>query len=101
MEVSLLIIRLALAAIFGLAGIAKLFDADGSKKAFTDFGVPERLVKPLATALPVVELLIAGALLFNVSSWYAAIGAVAVMAVFIAAMSYQMAQGNAPDCHCF
>lgn len=101
MEVFLLIIRLALVAVFGLSGIAKLFDPDGSAKAFEDFGVPKPLVRPMTILLPAAELLIAGALLFVHSSWFGAIGASALMVVFTAAMLYQLAMGNAPDCHCF
>ena len=37
MEVFLLVLRLALAGVFGVAGIAKLFDPAGSEKAFADF----------------------------------------------------------------
>jgi len=47
MEVFLLVLRLALAAIFGVAGIAKLFDPAGSEKAFGDFGVPKQFARPL------------------------------------------------------
>ena len=101
MEIFLLLLRLALAALFGVAGIAKIFDPDGSKKAFTDFGVPTSLVRPAAFLLPVFELAVAGALLFAPSSWFGAIGASALLLIFTAGMLYQMSKGNAPDCHCF
>ena len=101
MEVFILILRLALGAIFGVAGIAKLFDPDGSEKAFEDFGLPKFIAKPMVYILPAVELAIAGALLFVSTSWFGAIGAAALFVVFIGGMLYQLAQGNAPDCHCF
>ena len=101
MEVFVLILRLALASIFGVAGIAKLFDPAGSEKAFEDFGVPKFLAKPMVILLPTFELVIAGLLLFVSTSWFGAIGAAGLFVVFTAAMLYQMAKGNAPDCHCF
>src|SRR6266567_8979682 len=101
MEVFLLILRFALATVFGVAGIAKLFDPAGSEKAFEEFGVPKPLVRPLAYLLPAAELLIAGSLLFVQSSWFGAVGAASLLLIFSAGMLYQMAKGNAPDCHCF
>ncbi len=101
MEIFLLLLRLALAALFGVAGIAKIFDPEGSKKAFTDFGVPASLVRPAAFLLPLVELAVAAMLLFVPSSWFGAIGAAALLLIFTGGMLYQMAKGNAPDCHCF
>lgn len=101
MEIFLLLLRLALAGLFGVAGIAKIFDPEGSKKAFTDFGVPAPLVRPVAFLLPVFELAVAGTLLFVPSSWFGAIGASVLLLIFTAGMIYQMAKGNAPDCHCF
>lgn len=101
MDVFLLILRLALATVFGVAGIAKLLDGPGSRKALAGFGVPPRLITPLAGALPLAELAIAASMLFVSASWFGAIGAAAMLLAFTAAMVYQMAQGNAPDCHCF
>lgn len=101
MEVFLLILRLSLAVVFGVAGLAKLHDPAGSKKAFAGFGVPEALARPLVYILPVFELVVAVSLIFVSSSWFAAIGAAGMLAVFTIAMLYQMAKGNAPDCHCF
>ncbi len=101
MEIFLLILRLALAVVFGVAGIAKLFDPAGSEKAAKDFGVPTPLARPLAFLLPAAELIIAGTLLLVGTSWFGAIGASALLLIFSAGMLYQMAKGNAPDCHCF
>lgn len=101
MEIFLLILRFALAAVFGIAGIAKLFDPAGSEKAFGDFGLPKFLAKPMVYLLPAVELAIAGMLLFITTSWFGAIGAAGLFVIFTTGMLYQMAKGNAPDCHCF
>ena len=101
MEVILLLTRIFLSGVFALAGVGKLLDAEGSEKAVREFGVPEGLAKPLALALPFAELLIAVLLLPVSTAWLGAIGAVLLLAVFIGGMIWQMAQGNAPDCHCF
>jgi thiol-disulfide isomerase/thioredoxin/uncharacterized membrane protein YphA (DoxX/SURF4 family) len=101
MEVFLLIIRLFLAAIFLAAGIAKLADRKGSKKAMRDFGAPQGLAAPLAVLLPLAEISLAALLLPSATAWFGAIGVFALLAVFIGGMLWQMSKGNAPDCHCF
>lgn len=101
MEVFLLILRLALAGIFALAGVAKFLDIEGSVKAFREFGVPAAIAKPSSIALSVLEIAIAVMLIFTTTSWIAAIGALFLLVLFIGQMLYQMARGNAPDCHCF
>lgn len=101
MDVILLLIRLFLFGVFALAGITKLLDREGSEKAVRDFGVPEDLAKPVASALPFAEIAIGLLLLFIGTSWLASIAGLLLLLVFIAGMIYQMAKGNAPDCHCF
>ena len=46
MDAALLIARLVLAGVFAVAGVAKLSDLEGSRKAIIDFGVPARLCRP-------------------------------------------------------
>ena len=97
----MLLIRIFLAAIFALAGIGKLLDLEGSEKAVKDFGVPNDLAKPFAVGLPIAELIIAVLLLPVATAWFGAIGGFFLLLAFIGGMLWQMAQGNAPDCHCF
>lgn len=101
MEILLLLIRLFLAAIFAVAGVAKLFDLEGSEKAVKDFGVPDDVSKTFAVILPTAEILIAFLLLPVYTAWLGAVGAFLLLLIFIGGMLWQMAQGNAPDCHCF
>ncbi|MFN0278350.1 MAG: MauE/DoxX family redox-associated membrane protein [Pyrinomonadaceae bacterium] len=101
MQEFLLLIRLLLAAIFGLAGIAKFLDLKGSEKAFKEFGVPAIIARPSSIALSVLEIVIAVLFLSTATSWYASVGALFLLVLFIGQMVYQMARGNAPDCHCF
>lgn len=101
MEIILLLIRLILFAIFALAGIGKLLDLKGSEKAVKDFGTPEEFAKFFAVALPFAEIVFAACLLFVETSWLGAVGALILLLTFIGGMIWQLAQGNAPDCHCF
>ncbi len=101
MEIVLLLVRILLAGIFTLAGVAKFIDLKGSEKAFQDFGVPKLLALPGAVALSVAEIAIAVLLLFVETSWFGAIAALSLLLLFIGQMIYQLARGNAPDCHCF
>lgn len=101
MDNLLFVLRILLIAIFGVAGIAKLYDLSGSKKAVEGFGIPESLAKPLGILLPIAEIIVALSLIFVETSWYGAIGAAFLLTAFIIGMSWQMYQGNAPDCHCF
>lgn len=101
MESLLLIVRISLAAVFGVAGIAKLADRAGSEKAIVDFGLPEGAAKPLAILLPLGEIAIAVLLLFVETAWVSSILALGLVLIFIGGIIYNMARGNAPDCHCF
>ena len=63
MGVALLVCRLGLAAVFAVAGAAKLADRKGARRAALDFGVPKALAGPLAIAIPIAELAVAVLLL--------------------------------------
>lgn len=101
MPAFLAIARLVLFAILAVAGITKLADQPGTRKAVVGFGVPEGLSATVAIALPIAELAIAVALLPETTAWFAAIGAAGLLCVFIAAIGLNLAQGRKPDCHCF
>jgi len=101
MDVSLLLARLLLAAVFLVAAIAKLRDPAGSRKAVGDFGMPAALASPFAFMLPFAEIAVAVALVPTASAWYGAAGALVLMAVFTAAIIVNLLLGRRPDCHCF
>ena len=63
--------------------------------------MPEWLIPALATALPLAELLTALALLPQATALYGAIGAAALLALFIGAVGVSLLRGRRPDCHCF
>ena len=101
MDTALLIARLLLAAVFILAGAAKLLDLKGSRQAITDFGVPSSLASPLGILLPLSELAVAATLIPTATAWWGAIGALALLLVFVLGISINLARGRNPDCHCF
>ncbi len=98
---ALLLTQLLLAAVFGVAGVGKLRDLEGSRGAMEEFGVPVRLTAAAGIALPIAELTVAMALLFPPSARWGAIGALALLLAFIAGIASALSQGRAPDCHCF
>jgi thiol-disulfide isomerase/thioredoxin/uncharacterized membrane protein YphA (DoxX/SURF4 family) len=101
MHAALLIARLVLAVVFILAGLAKLSDLKGSRKAITDFGLPAVLASPLALLLPLAELGVGAALIPASSAWWGALGAVGLLVLFVVGISLNLARGRKPDCHCF
>jgi methylamine dehydrogenase accessory protein MauD len=101
MDATLLGARLVLALVFAVAGVAKLTDWAGSRRAIVDFGVPAALAGPLGILLPLAELAIAAALLPTTTAWWGAIGALVLLLIFAAAIGANLARGRKPDCHCF
>jgi peroxiredoxin len=93
--------RLLLALVFAVAGIAKLADRAGSRRAVIDFGVPAPLAATLSILLPLAELAIAAALVPASTAWWAAVGALALLLLFVAGIGANLARGHKPDCHCF
>src|SRR5262249_5153225 len=62
MSVLLLGLRLGLAAVFSIAGVAKLRDRNGSRRALVEFGAPSATAPAGAVLLPIAELTTAVAL---------------------------------------
>ena len=101
MALVLLIVRLLLAVVFLVAGLAKLADLAGSRQALRDFGVPAVLADPFGVLLPVAEMGVALALLPPISAWWGGLGSLILLLLFVAGIGYNLAQGRQPECHCF
>jgi peroxiredoxin/uncharacterized membrane protein YphA (DoxX/SURF4 family) len=93
--------RIMLVGVFAVSGIAKLLDREGTRRAVEGFGLPGSIVGPVAYALPLAEIAIAGTLIPGTSARAAAIAAIALLAAFTIGISINLAQGRRPDCHCF
>ena len=101
MDVAFLGIRLALGAIFSIAGISKLLDPSGTKKSLAEFGASENLALIGSRILPVVELACAVALTIRQTAFLGAILSFGMLSAFIASIGYNLAIGRKPDCNCF
>ncbi len=101
MDLVLLAARLVLAAVFVVAGLAKLMDLPGSRQAMSGFGVPSFLAGPFGLLLPLAELATAVLLIPLASAWWGGLAALTLLLLFIAGIGVTMARGQAPDCHCF
>jgi uncharacterized membrane protein YphA (DoxX/SURF4 family) len=95
--------RLVLAAVFAMAAFAKLRSLEEFVGVVHNYRVlPESLVRPVAYALPPLELAIALALLLEPTRSAGAVSAAALLAVFALAMAANLARGRVEiDCGCF
>jgi peroxiredoxin/uncharacterized membrane protein YphA (DoxX/SURF4 family) len=101
MNDALVVARLCLAAVFFVAGVAKLADRPGTRQALADFDVPRRLVGPLVLLLPAAELAAATALVFPTTARWGAAGSLVLLALFVVGLTRVLRRGEAPDCYCF
>jgi uncharacterized membrane protein YphA (DoxX/SURF4 family)/peroxiredoxin len=97
----LVIARLCLAAVFLVAGVAKLADRPGTRQALANFDVPAHLTDPFVLLLPLAELAAAIALMFPTTARWGAAGGLLLLALFVAGLTRVLRRGEAPDCHCF
>ena len=101
MSTVVLLARIALAAVFAVAAVAKLADLEGSRRAMRDFGIPVRPAAALGLLLPLAELAIALGLLFPPTAQWSAAAAVVLLSAFMVGIAAALRRGEEPDCHCF
>ncbi len=101
MSLIIVLARIALAVVFSIAGITKLVDQPGTREAVTNFGVPRPAAPVAAFILPFIELAIAVSLLISGTTAVGSIGALVLLALFVLAISINLARGQTHDCHCF
>src|SRR5919109_26358 len=101
MDAILLSARLILAAVFVVAGVAKLADREGTVEAVTAFGVPSRLGGVVAGPLPLFELAAGALVVASDTARAGAVVAAALLVCFCVAIARSLVRGEAPDCHCF
>jgi methylamine dehydrogenase accessory protein MauD len=92
---------LLLALIFVAAGGAKLADRPGTNRAIIDFGLPATFAGLLGILLPLAELTVAASLVPTATAWWGAIGALALLLLFVVGIGANLARGHKPHCHCF
>src|SRR5215468_942008 len=101
MELVQTAVRLLMAALLLLSGVAKVWDAGGTRVAVQDFGVPARLAPAISIAVPLLEIAAGLALPWAATGTEAAIGATLLLGAFAVTMALNLAAGRTPDCHCF
>jgi peroxiredoxin/uncharacterized membrane protein YphA (DoxX/SURF4 family) len=101
MDTLLVAAQCLLAAVFAVAGVAKLLDLNRSRRAVLDFGVPAPAARIVGTVLPVAEIAVAVGLLFTPTAQWAGLAAFLLLLGFIAGIANAMRKGQAPDCNCF
>ena len=97
----MLVVRLVLAAVLAAAGLAKLADRAGMRRALVDFGVPARFAPAVGALLPLAELAAAALLVPPATARWGALLALLLLAFFVAAIAVNLAEGRRPDCRCF
>jgi protein-disulfide isomerase len=101
MHLITVLLRLGLSAVFGVAAITKLIDQSGTREAVKNFGAPAAIAPAISLLLPIAELAIAFGLLFATTTSISAFGGLLVLALFVIAISINLARGRVHDCHCF
>lgn len=86
---------------FALAGLSKLADLAGSRRALEAFGVPRRGAPGLAVVLPLAELAVSGVLLPSGTARAGALGSAALLSAFTIAIAVNLVRGRMPECRCF
>jgi uncharacterized membrane protein YphA (DoxX/SURF4 family) len=94
--------RALLGTIYLWAGVAKVTNTAAAVLAVGAYRVlPHVLVRPVAVALPWVEIALGLFILVGLFSRFSAIGLSLLTLAYIAAMAQAMARGLAIDCGCF
>jgi uncharacterized membrane protein YphA (DoxX/SURF4 family) len=96
------LVRLGLAAVWLVAGGAKVGDLAGSGRAVNAYDVmPYDLAKVIGAALPFVEVALGVLLLVGLATRLAAGFSAALLVVFVAGITQAWARGLQIDCGCF
>jgi uncharacterized membrane protein YphA (DoxX/SURF4 family) len=100
-EVVVALTRLVLGTVFLSAAFAKAIRPSRSREAFREFGVPSAVAGVAWPLVSLAELAAGVALMFAPLARFGAFGAMLLLAVFSAAVAFQLARGRAPSCPCF
>src|SRR5262245_39077579 len=92
MDGGLLVCRLILAGSFAGAGLRRLADPLGARRAMNASGVPPRLVNVAVTVLTLVEAVVAVGLMSGETAWLAAVTAIACLVVGVLPTAVDMAR---------
>ena len=95
-------VQIALGIIFVVAALPKIVDPPSFAHMVYNYKiVPWSLINPMALLMPWIELLCGLALILGIWTGTARTIVGGLLIVFVAAISYNLARGNAIDCGCF
>jgi len=96
------LVRLGLAAVFLVSGALKAVDPAQTRIAVRAYELlPPDLVGPVATALPLVELVLGTLLLVGAITRWVALASGVLLVVLMTAVAQAWARGLSIDCGCF
>jgi uncharacterized membrane protein YphA (DoxX/SURF4 family) len=99
-QVSALIMRFFIGAVFVYAGILKLLDPSAFAWNIYQYGlVPRSAIAVMAVGLPILEVLAGIGFIFNIRGSLLAIAGMLVLFLFV--LGYAMINGLNVDCGCF
>lgn len=94
--------RLGLAAVFLASGAIKVVDPAQTRTAVRAYELlPPDLIGPVATALPLVELVVGTLLLVGAFTRWVAVASALLLVVLMSAVAQAWARGLSIDCGCF
>lgn len=97
-----LVLRLLLAGVLGVAGAVKLPDPDASVRAVRAYRLlPEAVVPVVGHGLPVLELVVALLLVVGLATRVAALLCAVLLLAFVVGIAAAAARGLSIDCGCF
>lgn len=101
MDVVILVVRIVLAGVLVVAGVAKALDVGATRRSVPALGLPKALALPIAIALPIAELGV-GLLLVPVATAHlAAVAAFLLFSAFSIVVGMALVRGRDAECHCF
>lgn len=94
--------RFLLGLVLAAAGVAKIANVADFREAVTNYRLlPQPLVRPVAAALPFVEMAAGGLLLVGAVPRIVAATAATLLTAFTLAVAVNLARGRVLDCGCF
>lgn len=101
-RIVLLVLRWAVAGVFGYAGFQKVIAPQDFADSIATFALlPDSLINLVALSLPPFEVLLALAIVSGVQRRPALLGIALLTTVFMVALGSAIARGIAVDCGCF
>ncbi len=101
MPLLFVLLRLALAGVFAVAGVMKLRDLERAREDFEALGLPDWVVTTMTFRLPIIELVVAAMLLIEPLADVGAVCALGLLCLFTIVIAMNLWRGRHPACACF